>query len=529
MNNPLTELYRSILQSMGIVADNEGYLSMVYNEKKFPWMITDESGQNKTARRMVLTTPFILKNPDWNSMVAFHPLSEDIMMGMSPVIRKLLEVVNLTLNIRINAFMAELIELATDPRKSKKISPKCADFMVAASEAGDSTPGAYKNMVRNIGMDKGSKRVIAVSVKRGSTLHGKNYSRVGVVKFPIVKDFDDKHTTNSAGKEVADYSIFGAKMTKKDRNAIRNIFTWVFPDSVIRPEEYCVGTNSMVAPYFDVLVRTYATVCRRINDVVGMFGKALPNAESHLTDLSWLPEIDNLSKFNGMLPTPLEFNIGVPVKGDHREHHNVAVEQPVQTTAASVVPDSGEGAPLAIGMSAQMMPQTQYIAPVIQPMFEAVVETPAPQPVYQQPMPQQMAQPQSADPAFQVVNAFANLAAARQQPMMMPMQQMPMQHPMMMPMQQMPTQQPMMMPMQQMPTQQPMPLPVQQPMQQMPIQQPMMMPMQQMPMQQPMMMPMQQMPMQQPMMTGGYGGGRQYLPPAMAMAAPGSVPQWPVR
>ena len=463
MNNPLTELYRSILQSMSIVADDEGYLSMVYNDKKFPWMITDESTQNKTARRMVLPTPFILKNPDWNSVVAFHPLSEDIMMGMSPVIRKVLEVVNLTLNIRINGLMAELIELATDPRKSKKISPKFADFMVAASEAGDSTPAAYKNMVRNIGMAKGSQRVIAVSVKRGSTLHGKNYSRVGVVKFPIVKEFDDKHTTNAAGKEVADYSIFGAKMTKKDRNAIRNIFMWVFPDSVTRPEEYCTGTNSMVAPYFDVIVRTYANICSRINAVVEMFGKALPNTESHITDLTWLPAIDDLSKFNGMLPTPLEFNVGVTVKGDGREHQGAVVGQQTQTTAASVMPDCNDGAPLAIGMPFQMQPPAQYVAPAMQPMFEAVVESPTPQQTYQQPM----AEPPSADPAFQVVNAFANMAAARQQ-------QQPMQF-----------QQPMM-------TQQPMQF-------------------------------------QQPMTMGGYGGGRQYLPPAMAMAAPGSVPQWPMR
>ncbi len=540
MNTPLTELYRAILESLSIIADDEGHLSMVINGSHIPWMLSEDSSKDKQTRRMVLPTSYILKNPDWNVMVAFHPLSENILMGMSPVIRKLLDIVNLNLNIRINSLMADLIEIATDPRKSKKISPKHADFMTAASEASESTPGAFKTIVKNISLAKGNKRVITLSVNRGSNLSGKDFSRVGIVKFPIEKEFEAKTTTNSAGKEVADYSIFGAKITKKDRNAIRDIFTWMFPQCGIF-DAYSVGTNAMIAPYFDVILRSYAGIARRLNEIVAMMGKLLPDDSKHLVNLSWLTELEDLRKFNGMLPTPMEYNDGTPVKGDHRQHRPIAAIEP-QTTPSVSDGDDGEGVPLAIGMSVQtpMVAPQAYVTPVMQPLFEAVVETPGQtnqvpvQPVYQQPVYQQPAyqQPQpmyqapaasvpspvvtpsgGMDPASEVVNAFANLNMRNmpqqpqgyyQQQPMMPMGQQPMMMNQGMPMQP----QMVMLPNGQVVPMQPG------------MQTPMMMPQVQ-----PMYMNQQPYMGQPPGMSmGGYGGGRQYLPPELAMAAPGTRP-----
>ena len=456
--------------------------------------------------------------------------------------------------------MSDLIEIATDPRKSKKISPKHADFMTAASEASESTSAAFRNVIKNVGLAKGNKRVISLSVKRGGKLSGKEYSRIGIVKFSILEEFEDKHVTNSEGKEVSDYSIFGAKVTKKDRNAIRDIFKWMFPHCELT-DSYCAGTNAMVAPYFEVILRTYAGIARRLNEIVSMMSKLLPEDSKHIVDLSWLSEIDDFGKFNGMLPTPMDFNVGVALKGNARNNTMQRGTQPVNLPPEN---NDGEGVPLAIGMQAPQQPAAQYVAPVMQPLFEAVVETPEqvqqpqpiyqpqPQPVYQsqQPVPQpqpynappQPQAPVGADPASEVMNAFTNLAMRNmpqqvrqgyyQQPMMQPQQPMYQQQPMMMQngMQPMyPQQQPMY------PNQQMAPQPMMMTQQQMYPPQPMMMGQQPMMMQNGMQQPMyMQQPMMQPqymqqppgMMAGGYTGGRQYLPPEQAMAAPGTRAGW---
>ena len=89
----LTEIYRQILKALHITAGPEGLLSYEAIDSVEPIIIKDD-GKNK---RLVLPTRDVLDNCDWDNYIAFHPLSEHLNRGVSPVMNTLVKTATLRL------------------------------------------------------------------------------------------------------------------------------------------------------------------------------------------------------------------------------------------------------------------------------------------------------------------------------------------------------------------------------------------------------------------------------------------------
>ena len=73
----LLELYTAIVESAGWNVNSEGFVTAF----KGPVEIA--------GKQMVMPTKKILRNPDWDNHIAFHPMSENVMRGESAVLFEL--------------------------------------------------------------------------------------------------------------------------------------------------------------------------------------------------------------------------------------------------------------------------------------------------------------------------------------------------------------------------------------------------------------------------------------------------------
>lgn len=270
----LLDLYRSILSMGNLVADDEGYISMVLGGEKKPAIVK--------GKRLVLPTKKHLANPDWKERVAFHPMSENILRGESDVLEKFRAALNIRMNVTLAALSMELLTIAASPGTHAKLTPDQSEFLSKVKTPDEKTLDALKKVIGAMPLNQTTKAFVSIYLKRGGSVGGRKHSRVGVVTFPLY---------NELKKEGDD--VYGVKMRVKDRTALIQLLEYIIPD-IDKPEAYNRGSDSQQAPYLDALMRAVGAVASPINDVVEMFRKHLDKADELEFDDEWVQAFDNL-------------------------------------------------------------------------------------------------------------------------------------------------------------------------------------------------------------------------------------------
>lgn len=278
----LLEFYRSVLVSTGCQVDEDGLISYIGFEKNVPCYIGN--------LRMILPTKELLDNPDWENFVAFHPLSESNIRGESPVIKKMRLFMNTRITHVLTELMLGLLNIAADTSLHKKLSGPALPFLKAVPVANEKTVKVLGKIFNNIALE-GERRVAGIYLKRGGKMEDKNYRRLATVFFPITKSIDDD------SKE-----IFEVKLTAAEKTAITNLFYYILPGAN-EVDKYSFGSNSDTAPYFHALCGAYINVIRRLNSIVKMFSKHIPDADQLMTDISWEDYYDNLGVYASIIPS----------------------------------------------------------------------------------------------------------------------------------------------------------------------------------------------------------------------------------
>lgn len=436
-------IYEQIMDFCGLtVSDDKVYVKT--KEGKEPFLVD--------GKQLVIPSSNILRNFRPDEMVVFHPMSEDIIKGETPIISKLRYAINVRLNIASAIVIQSLLNLIGSPEYHGKLSPEQTELLYNRIDLDDKTVKAFtSHMIKEVS-EKEDRLFVSIYLKRAGMLGKEKYARVGVTTFPFY------HSLVTGEKY---------KFRAKDIDAFKTIQEFIFPD-IGNDEAYSYGSDSDVAPYFDALMISSYKIASRLNDLIKLYHDYIDKPESIAFNLDWYDGIKDMDNYKAEIRS-------IPV--------STMLQAPQQEQAMPVV-SQPTSYPV---MQPQQLQQPMQPAPMQQmPMQQAPVVKETSRGIDFNSLKQAMGVPQ------QIPNAFAQQMMPMQQQMPRPYsgdilnrQQMPMQQPMMM--------QPGMYPMQQMPMQQ---MPMQQPMMQQP------MPMQQgMMMQQPMMMqPMQPMPMQQPMM-----------------------------
>lgn len=306
--NRLTTLYKDILESAGLSIDADSVICLPTPAEDVPTIID--------GKFLLLPTNEVLRNPNWEDTIAFHPLSENVVRGESEVLKKLREILLTRATNVLTEVTSQLINIASNTDMHKTLSPNQSEFLSHLPEADKKMVETYLKMIAS-SSPVGNNRFISMYLKRGGTHDGVKYNRLCVVDLPVLKADEEER------------SIFGVKMRIKDLSSIRDLITYTLPN------DYTCGSKSQTAPYFQALLMSYVALMEDLNKVVKLFNKVFQNSDELITDLSWKAEIACLSDMRDLIPV-LDGNQGAVVKGAVDEPKDVELKPTARAVQRSV-------------------------------------------------------------------------------------------------------------------------------------------------------------------------------------------------
>jgi len=321
----LLDFYAALLRDCYVWDDDgEGLLTGHYGGKSQP--VTVEK------QRLALPIPELLRNPK-EGVVVFHPMSEKINRGESPILKALKDYMLLRSQTVLINILRTLMDTAASPETHKKLGPKIAEYLKKVPEVDEKTVAAL-NKVLNIaapGTDP-NKRLISYYLKHGSS-GTDDFARTCVVSFPIEDEFDNGEKT-----------IFGVTMRPKDKERIKALFDYVLGDAEDR-KQYTFGSKNLDAPYFHSLTNAFYKVASRLNHILEKHKKQFPeNFEELHMDLSWAEGLDNFALYRGLIPSQ-DGNEGAPIPEEPKKEEQLAafaresVAEPEKDALSDLVDD----------------------------------------------------------------------------------------------------------------------------------------------------------------------------------------------
>lgn len=351
--NDLAGAYRKLLGSIGVTPQSDDLL------------VQSIDGIDKQVlvegKPLALPTSDIVNNYS-DSIVLFHPLCENLLLGESPVLQEFRQLVMDFLNDLILKTIESVLCIAVDETVMAELSPTQVDFMRSTAGADLNTLKNWRAIMRRAESRGSSHRVITIFLKRGSDINGEMQKRVAIVNFNIYQELTS-----------GNLQIFGTKIRKVDAKVYIKIFETIFED-IFTIDEYSSGSNALTAPYFDALVSAYHKVLKAINSVTWNLRKPIKqvnNLELHVKD-EFMELFKDLMKYRDVLPTmPLN-------DGDRQTRREEDAKAKMETTNKPIPANELPG----------VSQLTRQSNPYYEPMTTVVtqeVEQPVNQPVYSQP------------------------------------------------------------------------------------------------------------------------------------------------
>lgn len=290
----LNEIYTRILAALRVEPTPEGLLSYVALDGPTPLMVTDPSDPAK-KRRLALATQEILAAADWDHVVPFHPLSEHLNRGVSPVMNTLVRTGMIRLTEVISSLIHQLLELAVDQSRHAKVSPAAQGILSALPNVDKKTLTNIMELLARVDMSP-DRRLISMYLKRKGVYRGIT-SRLCVVSFPIMDQL-----TND------DRKIWGVSLRVKDIEALEALMQFILPNCD-NPETYSAPSDSKAAPYFESFLDAYEKVATQLNKVIHVNRKELQMVEQLKTTMHWENLAEDLLAHRSDIPA-LEGNKG---------------------------------------------------------------------------------------------------------------------------------------------------------------------------------------------------------------------------
>lgn len=402
MTMKILDLYKSILATAGLVTTSDGFIKMKIGDKTKPATVKGKS--------LVLPTPEHLKNPDWTNREQFHPLFENVLRPEHGVVALYRQAANIRVNIAVGVLATFLLRLATSPADHAKLSPDQSEFLSKVKHADERTVKDFQRLLDAAPVSQPQKSFVHIYLKKTGAVHGKRYSRVGVVTFPVYTEL------KKASKE---HEVFGVKLRVKDRDTLIALMEFIFP-GIEEGESYNRGSNSEVAPSIDVMMKTVGGLANPLNALLELFRPIMGEEEADdlIFNSDWAETFENLAV---MLPQIRSIPMQSSSDGEVKAASAPAPTQAVTMAPAPAAPQFATAPTAHNPHPAQPAPwqaqPSNYQAPVAQPVqtkngvdFEAALRQ----------------NPVLGMAAYQGAGAFATQPLAP--PMMPMMPQQPMQY-----------------------------------------------------------------------------------------------------
>lgn len=336
----LTDLYEGIIETLGFEYNRAtGAVSSMSLAGSTPVMLDTKQGE----RRLVIPYYEVLKNPDWNHTVAFHPVSENIARTDSDILKFVQRFGAASLNFSIDMVMNTLITWCADKDSHSNLNHKQNVFLSLFPNADEKAVKTWEKISDKIGDNN---QLVKIATLRNKELEGQSYLRVGYVKFPFYTALVNILENDE------EPAVFGVKLRKKDVEGFKALFEFVFKHVSTPDAYYSYGSRSNTAPTFHAFINAYVNVYKDILRVANLLKlKDFPQ-------LKWGDAVKDLSEYRGQIPA-LPGN-----EGDVTEADKLNQQLSLQTTTPT--------APTLPVVQPQVLSAPQPVQPV-QP-----VATPAP-------------------------------------------------------------------------------------------------------------------------------------------------------
>lgn len=312
----LLKLYEEILKTGLMSVDHEG---MVSQPKSYS---AEEDGPVEPTvidgKRLVIPTKYHIDNPDKQQKIVFHPLSENALQGESAVISKLKTMCSVAVNMSIYHLIRNFLNLALSTEEHKKLSPEQSELLSVLKDVDTKTEKDFmKIILQGIKRDGSDGLFFKVFLKRGGSVHGKKYSRVGVVTFPIYEELSKENTEH-----------FGITLRKKDQGVLRKLLEYILP-RIAEVQGYDAGSDDDNAPYLEALMQSIAGVGGDVNKRINEFEEFIDFPEGLKIKLRWQKAFQDLNDF---LPEVRRIPSQYGNQGNRKVEENLKDEQNIQSS-----------------------------------------------------------------------------------------------------------------------------------------------------------------------------------------------------
>jgi hypothetical protein len=324
----LLALYKAILLASGAIVSDEGLVSISRPEHDPIFCMVN-------GKRLALPTEELLKsgafNPD-KALIGFHPMCENVVLETSPVLAQLETLMTYRLTWTLRELLLQLVAIAANPKLHGKMKVPTHGLLSAMPNADDRTNKDFTKILESTSV-VGPKKLITLYVRHGGVYGGDKVSRLARF-FPAIVDALDqeKRTLLNVHLRIADVPAFLA------------LLEYVLPE-YRDADRYASPSNSLVAPSFHALVRTFGKVANQLNKIIDIHATHLSDIDSLRIDTSWLDSVHDLSSYRETIPV-LPGNDGA--EGTKAVRGATAIKTPQAPVACGVTATRGPGTAVSV-------------------------------------------------------------------------------------------------------------------------------------------------------------------------------------
>lgn len=298
----LVQLYKQIISTANIVADDAGLMSITYAGETRPVLVK--------GKRLALPTSEALKS-NKDKIMIFHPLYENIMVNTeTEVVSKFRKLLNARFDYTVGILFVKLIDLTISTAEHTKLSPDQSEVLSILKNASEKTFAVVKKLISE------SDGLVNIYCKRSGKVENNPYRQASIVTFPLYKELLEKKD-----------KYFNVAVSNKDREVLLKLYRYVFPN-IDTPEYYNKGSNSKIAPCMEALMKSVITLGQEINDRSSMYIDLFINPEDVIINGDWAPTFDDLDALVPLIRS-------VPMQGS-----NMVAAEPASPSNSVPVPAS---------------------------------------------------------------------------------------------------------------------------------------------------------------------------------------------
>lgn len=304
----LRKFYEQIMKIFGIEMGDDEFLNIY---------LLDTAGNKTPVPMMVNNLPVIfptdgvLRDGKWSDRVAFHPISESTIRGVSPVLQSTVTGFKIKVLQAICYISHYMVKLAKETKDGtvKHISPDLAKALTVLPKTIDDKSLQFINKVFAQNNDT-DKSVVKVCMKRNGYIAGIEQKRTTSIYFPIYEDV-------CRAVEEKSSEVWGVTASRKtDVLLLKELLELILPD-LDDPDRYTGGTLHTHALFLESLILAAAKVQESINNALSLLDKHIPDLmRGALTaNTDFLEEIGDLKVYRNVIP-PLRYNEGALEKDE---------------------------------------------------------------------------------------------------------------------------------------------------------------------------------------------------------------------